>query len=216
MSGNTDKDLSLNKSIKMWKNIPIDSRQVTPSLNELDENITYPYIGMIFYSEFEDDYYKVLSLEDGYRVGRTGQIVRASQVDNPDENNKIPGYFIGGYEQYILKGNTATMVKTAYIDQAGFLHIVFADNSDHNVGYIIGESGFSPTITAIKENGVTTITTTNLVDGKEVQSEVKILDSKEVTVDTALDSTSMNPVANSVIYQEIGNVQAILATLTTP
>jgi len=152
MPGNTDKDLSLNKPIKMWKNIPIDSRQVTTSLNELDENITYPYIGMIFYSEFEDDYYKVLSLEDGYRVGRTGQITRASQIDSPSEDNKIPGYFIGDYEQYVLKGNTATMVKTAYIDQAGFLHIVFADNSDHNVGYVIGDPGFSPEITENPNN----------------------------------------------------------------
>lgn len=44
----------------------------------------------------------------------------------------------------------------------------------------------------------------------------EMLGGKELTVDSALSSTSMNPVANNVIYQEIGNIQAILATLTTP
>ena len=31
-----DKDVSLNRSIKMWDNIPLDDRAITKSLNELD------------------------------------------------------------------------------------------------------------------------------------------------------------------------------------
>jgi hypothetical protein len=106
MTNDSKKDISLNRSIKMWNNIPIDSRLVTPSLNKLDENINFPYIGMIFYSEFEDSYYKVLTLEDGYRVGRTGEVVRISQVIDPDPKLKITGYFIGSYEHCSLKENT--------------------------------------------------------------------------------------------------------------
>ena len=60
-----DNDVSLNRPIKMWDNVPIDTREVIDSINELDNFIQYPYIGMIFYSKFEDDYYRVLSLEDG-------------------------------------------------------------------------------------------------------------------------------------------------------
>lgn len=44
----------------------------------------------------------------------------------------------------------------------------------------------------------------------------EMLGGKELTVDSSLSSTSTNPVENRVIYNEIGNVQAILATLTTP
>lgn len=41
-------------------------------------------------------------------------------------------------------------------------------------------------------------------------------DKSNITVDSAIDSTSTNPVENRAIYNEIGNIQAILATLTTP
>lgn len=179
----------------MWDNIPIDSRQVTPSLNELDENINYPYIGMIFYSEFEDDYYKVLTLEDGYRIGRTGEVIRISQVIDPVPALIIKGYFIGEYEEYVLKGNTATMIKTAYIDEARYLHLVYADSSDHNVGYVLGTEGFSPEITENPNNTETdyrldirtkdnlthlikVLTTVNLIDpkGDEVELSIQKID----------------------------------------
>jgi hypothetical protein len=167
MRGMSDNEISLNKPIKMWNNIPLDSRQITPSLNELDENINYPYVGMIFYSQFEDDYYKVLSVESGYRIGRTGSIVRASSVNNVDKNMEISGYFVGEYEQYVLKGNTNTMIKKAYIDDAGYLHIVFADDQDTNVGYVIGDPGYCPQISENSDNDMETLS--NLIYKLDIQ-----------------------------------------------
>ena len=145
MNSLDDKDVSLNKPIKMWKNIPIDCRLETDSLNELDDFITYPYIGMIFYSKEEDDYYKVLSLAPGYRVSRTGEIVR-----NDTGGPEIPGYFVGKYEQYKLKGNTKTMIKKAYIKD-GDLYIVFYDDQEIRVGHVTGEDGYSPQVSKIED-----------------------------------------------------------------
>ena len=157
MNNIDDKDLSLNKSIKFWDNIPLDSRFITASLNELDDYIHYPYIGMIFYSIFEDDYYKVTSLESGYRINRLGTIVRASELDEPSTNVEIPKYFVGTYEQYVLKGNTNTMIKKAYIDVSGYLHIVFNDDRDTNVGYVRGDSGYCPQIKENENNNITNL-----------------------------------------------------------
>lgn len=231
-----NKNISLNRSIKMWNNIPIDARQITPSLNELDENINYPYIGMVFYSEFEDDYYKVITLEDGYRIGRTGEIVRASQTDNPNPALMVPGYFVGSYEQLILRGNTDTMISSAYIDENGFLHLVYADNSDHNVGFIKGNTGFSPEITENSNNNSTTyrldiktkdnithltktLTTSNLKgpkgeDGSEVELRVynNKIQWKLKKDDEWIDLVSLNALLGDV-YNEINNIKIRLNNL---
>ena len=83
-----DKDLSINRSIKMWDNLPLDSRAITESLSEMDKYITYPYVGMVFYSKFEDDYYKVLSLEDGYKNNRNGEVYLWDFTEKPEHEFK--------------------------------------------------------------------------------------------------------------------------------
>lgn len=152
-----DKDVSLNRPIKMWDNVPIDTREVIDSINELDNFIQYPYIGMIFYSKFEDDYYRVLSLEDGYRDIRAGKIYRKSQIENVNNYIKLDNYFVGSYEQFTLKGNSATMIKKAEI-RNGYLYITFYDGQETNVGYVIGDPGYCPQITEDENNDLETIT----------------------------------------------------------
>ena len=152
-----DKDVSLNRPIKMWDNVPIDTREVIDSINELDNFIQYPYIGMIFYSKFEDDYYRVLSLEDGYRDIRAGKIYRKSQVENVNNYIKLDNYFVGSYEQFTLKGNSATMIKKAEI-RNGYLYITFYDGQETNVGYVTGDPGYCPQITEDENNDLETIT----------------------------------------------------------
>ena len=136
-----DRDVSLNRSIKMWKNIPLDDRVKTESLLKIDEYIQFPYIGMIFYSELEDDFYKVTGLADGYKVLRTGSVTREK---NPG-SIKIENYFIGTYEQLTLKGNLASSITKAEI-RNGYLYITFFDGKEVNAGYVMGEDGFSPQI----------------------------------------------------------------------
>jgi len=139
---NHDRDVSLNKSIKMWKNIPVDGRLVTSSLNELDDKIHFPYIGMIFYSEFEDKYYKVLSTEDGYRIGRTGKIVRKQADYNPGPYDIVPGYFVGEYIEYVNGGGgEGRTIRSTNIDNEGYLHVIYSDGVDDNVGKVVGDIG---------------------------------------------------------------------------
>ena len=273
-----DKDISINRSLKMWKNLPIDSRQYTKSLAKLDEYISYPWVGMLFYSEEEDDFYKVISLEDGYKSIRTNKVVRREEMGDVAGIRPIKGYFIGEYEQLTLKGNIASSIVKAEIRE-GYLWITFHDGTDVNTGYVLGDPGYSPQIVENEDNNETQYkldityqtlsnilrkyTTPNLIgpqgiqgetglDGKDVEvgivttntttagtnASVTITkntslsnstknvydfsftiprgDKTDIVVDTEISPTSTNPVENRAIYNEIGNVQAILATLTTP
>jgi len=132
-----DRDVSLNRSIKMWKNIPLDCRTVTKNLLEIDKYIQYPYIGMIFYSQEEDNYYKVLSLENGYKNLRSGNIVRYNENDH-NHTTILKDYFVGNYEEFTLKGNSNTMISSAEI-RNGYLYLIFFDGKETNVGYVKGD-----------------------------------------------------------------------------
>lgn len=84
----------------MWDNKPLDTRFIIPSINEIDDCLHFPYIGLVFYSKFEDKYYKVTSLASGYRINREGTIVRGNFLDNNTSAIEIKGYFVGNYEEF--------------------------------------------------------------------------------------------------------------------
>jgi len=141
MYGNDNRDVSINKPIRMWANLPIDGRLVTPSLNELDDKIHFPYVGMIFYSEFEDKYYKVLSVEDGYRNNRIGRIIRINADYAVNPIDIIPGYFVGTYEEYENGAKESRSITSTNIDTQGYLHIIYTDGVDEKVGKVVGNEG---------------------------------------------------------------------------
>ena len=74
-----------------------------------------------------------------------------------------------------------------------------------------GADGFSPIATVTKSGDTATITITD--KNGTTTAQVKDGSDATITIDSALSSTSTNPVQNKVIYTAIGNVEAILSTL---
>ena len=103
MAINFDKPIPVGESFQMiGKNGPLDSREVITSLNDMDYFIFYPYIGMIFYSIYEDRYYKVLTTVDGFKDSKTGVITRQDNW-----GDRIHDYFVGKYEELDFNGKSA-------------------------------------------------------------------------------------------------------------
>ena len=103
MAINFDKPIPVGESFQMiGKNGPLDSREVITSLNDMDYFIFYPYIGMIFYSIYEDRYYKVLTTVDGFKDSKTGVITRQDNW-----GYRIHDYFVGKYEELDFNGKSA-------------------------------------------------------------------------------------------------------------
>lgn len=74
-----------------------------------------------------------------------------------------------------------------------------------------GADGFSPIATVMKSGDTATITITD--KNGTTTAQVKDGSDATITIDSALSSTSENPVQNAVIYNAIGNVETILSTL---
>lgn len=74
-----------------------------------------------------------------------------------------------------------------------------------------GQDGYSPTATVVKNDHIAVITITD----KNGTTTASVSDGSDatVTVDSALSSTSTNPVQNSIITAAIGDVESILTTL---
>lgn len=87
----------INKSIRMWNGVPIDDRYIANSLDSLNEDIHFPYVGLIFYTKQEGKYYKVLSCKDGYRVGPNGPM----SPDYIEGAYIIPNYYIDQFDELI-------------------------------------------------------------------------------------------------------------------
>lgn len=74
-----------------------------------------------------------------------------------------------------------------------------------------GKDGYSPTATVTKSGDTATIKITD--KNGTTSAQIKDGTGASITVDSALSSTSTNPVQNSVITAAIGDVESILATL---
>lgn len=74
-----------------------------------------------------------------------------------------------------------------------------------------GEQGFSPLASVAKVGGTATITITDIRG--TTTAIVKDGSDASITIDDTLSGTSENAVQNKVIYNQIGNIETILATL---
>lgn len=144
-----DRDVSLDRSIVMWKNLPLDSRCVTPSLDDMDNYVTHPYTGLVFYSKKEDDFYKVLEICDGYKDIRSRKISRNRTKDS----RILTGYYVKKYEPLSLGKKDG--IVDAYIED-GYLYIVLDEQRTKiiKVGKVVGEPGFSPQISENENNNL--------------------------------------------------------------
>lgn len=87
------------KPLYLPENKSLDSKQKIQSLSEID-TITDPYVGLLFFSEQEDTYYKVNSLKEGYLIYTTNEISSTRPSGNEYETYEIiPNKLVGTYEE---------------------------------------------------------------------------------------------------------------------
>lgn len=93
--------ITVNKSIGITRNKPLDARQIIDSIANY-KTIEYPWVGMPFYSVAERKWYQVTELSVGYLVYATGKI----EPNLPSgtlykDYEVIQNAFIGEYKDFV-------------------------------------------------------------------------------------------------------------------
>lgn len=111
----------LTKSLYLTTGEPIDAKFKIQSLLYLND-ISPAYVGHIFYSEDENNHYKITSVKDGYLDYQSNLIVPEQPMgDEYLDYEIVPDYFIDGYELLVPGGGsseTPQSIKTKYESNA--------------------------------------------------------------------------------------------------
>lgn len=111
----------LTKSLYLTTGEPIDAKFKIQSLLYLND-ISPAYVGHIFYSEDENNHYKITSVKDGYLDYQSNLIVPEQPMgDEYLDYEIVPNYFIDGYELLASGGGsseTPQTIKTKYESNA--------------------------------------------------------------------------------------------------
>lgn len=130
-----------------------------------------------------------------YTKSQTDTLLNAKQDDlTAGANISISGSTISATDTTYTAGNGLTLTGTAFSADT----TVLATQTDL--------SGKQDTL--VSGTSIKTINNTSLLGSGDITIPV-------ITVDSALSSTSTNPVQNSVIYAAIGDVESILQTLNS-